>query len=194
MEKFNPTHNDSRNIKGIKLIIGIGNPGERYKLTYHNAGLLFISFIRENRRGRLHFKTHKSGKFSYTRLDGTIIAHPLTFMNSSGNAVLKAMKFFGIKPEEILIVHDDSDILLSKYKICFGRGAAGHHGISSIIELTGTKSFWRLRIGIRKAALWKTKKAGSFVLKKINPSDRKKITELFGEIAVKLGLSAELTA
>lgn len=213
MKKFNPPQpNDLRKIKDInsvlrrrsektktsfhfhspsatiKLIVGIGNPGEKYEFTHHNTGLLFISFINENNKERLNFKTYKSGEFSYAKLGDIFIAHSLAFMNNSGGAIFGIMKFLNVKPKEVLIVHDDSDILLGKYKICFGRGAAGHRGISSIIERIGTKSFWRLRIGIRKTVLGEVKKAGSFVLKKISRDDRKKFAELFREISVKLNL------
>jgi len=102
-------------------------------------------------------------------------------MNESGKAVKEAVKYFRAKPEEILIIHDDSDIELGKYKISFGRGSAGHQGVESIIKSLGTKNFWRLRIGIRRT---KRKKAGEFVLKKITPADKLVWERLFSDLKI----------
>ena len=86
-------------------------------------------------------------------------------MNRSGAFVEKTLNKHKIKPEELIVVHDDSDIELGKYKISFGRGSAGHNGVQSIINTLKTKDFWRLRIGIGKISDQKTK-AEEFVLKK----------------------------
>jgi len=149
------------------LIIGLGNPGKKYEKTYHNAGFLFIDYL--------------TGK---NPADDLILLKPTTFMNESGKSVKEALKRFSVKPEEILVVHDDSDIELGKYKISFGRNSAGHRGVESIIKSIGTKNFRRLRIGIGKISnikkdppgiLRKQKlkrmKAGELVLKKINKKD-----------------------
>ena len=123
MAKVNP--------REIKLIIGLGNPGKEYEKTYHNVGFLAIDFLAKNLPIA---KLVKSG----------------SYMNQSGLFVAKASKKYGAKSDQIMIIHDDADIELGKYKISFGRGSAGHRGIDSIIKSLGTKNFWRLRIGIRK--------------------------------------------
>jgi len=150
---------------GIKLIIGLGNPGKEYEKTYHNVGFLAIDFLAKNPPAA---KLLKSGGY----------------MNQSGSFVAKASKKYGVKPDEILIVHDDSDIELGKYKVSFGRGSAGHRGIDSIIKSLGTKNFWRLRIGIgrqianREAQIVK-RKAKEFVLKKITKKDLEILEQVF---------------
>ena len=126
----------------IKLIIGIGNPGKKYERTRHNAGFLFIDELE-----RLKIKI--------------TLAKSQSFMNESGRAVVDLIKFYHptgdlpkgdkIKPENILIVHDDIDILWGNYKFSFGRSSAGHKGVESIIKSLKTKNFWRLRIGIQPA-------------------------------------------
>ncbi len=105
-------------------------------------------------------------------------------MNKSGKAVAEAKKRFKVKSEEILIIHDDSDIELGKYKFSFGRGSAGHKGIESIIKALKTKNFWRLRIGIRSkkvglSAEARRAKAEDFVLKKITKKDLLIFNEVF---------------
>lgn len=149
----------------FKLIFGLGNPGKEYRETYHNVGDLFVKFLKE----KTEAKTLCAGETK-------------TFMNEIGKDVLKAMKKSKIKPDEILIAHDDADIELGKYKISFGRGAAGHKGVESIIKLLGTKNFWRLRIGIGKKTAGRKKRAGEFVLKKITKNDLEKTENVFDQI------------
>lgn len=159
----------------FKLIIGLGNPGEEYKNTYHNVGFLFVDYLNRCQVSGVRCQILKSN----------------VYMNQSGNFVRLALKKYKTKPEELLIVHDDSDIELGKYKISFGRGSAGHHGVESIIKSLGTKNFWRLRIGIRKAGLPAEAyraKAGKFVLKKITPADRITLEQVFKAVEVKLRL------
>src|SRR3989344_5947031 len=171
----------------VKLIIGLGNPGKEYVKTYHNAGFLFVNFIKEI---DINIKALKTD----------------TYINQSGQFVKKALKALKYKPEELLIAHDDSDIELGKYKISFGRSSAGHKGVESIIKELKTKNFWRLRIGIRETslpvglsakALASTKarraktglpaearraKAGEFVLKKFNKKNFEILNKTFEEI------------
>ena len=128
-------------------------------------------------------------KFNNDDKENIIFVKPLTFMNESGKAVLAAMRYFSakdkkIKPKEILIIHDDADIELGKIKLSFGQGAAGHHGVESVIKNLKTKNFWRIRIGIRpKTPNDKNqapkKKAGGFVLEKITPADKLVLERLF---------------
>ena len=152
------------NTEKIKLVIGLGNPNLNYANTYHNVGHLFIDFLTKNLK--LKAQSLKSE----------------VYMNMSGNFVSKELKKRGLKTNELLIVHDDSDIELGKYKLSFGRGAAGHHGVENIIKAFGTNKFWRLRIGIRK----KTGKAEGFVLKKISAADKKILNEVFSKIILYL--------
>ncbi len=116
----------------IKLIVGLGNPGKEYEHTRHNAGFLFIDILENNLKNKK-----------------IILAKTQAFMNKSGAAILSLMKFYKIKPENILVVHDDIDILWGKFKLSFGRSSAGHKGVESVIKSLKTKNFWRLRIGIQ---------------------------------------------
>ena len=167
--------------KKIKLIIGLGNPDTEHKNTYHNAGFLFIDYSeesplvksfppKEDRPTVEKFKVIKSEEY----------------MNNSGKFVVKAAKKAGAKPEEILIAHADSDLEIGKYKIDFGRGAGGHHGIESVQQHLKTNDFWRLRIGIRPANETTRQKAEEFVLKKISSNDKKILGSVFEEIILRL--------
>ncbi len=149
-----------------KLIIGLGNPDKKYANTYHNAGHLFIDYLQSQM---------PDIKCQVSKTD--------VYMNESGKFVAKEMKKSGAKPKELLIVHDDSDIAVGSYKLSFERGAAGHHGIESIMEAIKAKNFWRLRIGIRPANEKVRQKSEKFVLKKISAVDKKILEEVFAKAA-----------
>jgi len=102
-------------------------------------------------------------------------------MNESGGFVKKMLRKKGVRPEALLVIHDDSDLNLGSFKLSFGRGSAGHKGAESVIRTLGTKDFWRLRIGIRPI-VGRRKKAGEFVLKKISAKDKKTLESVFAEI------------
>lgn len=172
-----------------KLIVGLGNPGKDYQNTYHNIGCMFLDYLFDSAK----FKVYKN--FEYLKIGNVVVVKPLTFMNESGAAVASAVRYFKAKTNELLIIHDDSDIELGKYKISAGRGSAGHKGVKSIIKAVGTKDFARLRIGVRreanppslnlpagKAGLRRAR-ASDFVLKKISKIDRLLLNSAFERIA-----------
>ncbi len=170
-----------------KLIVGLGNPGDVYENTYHNVGRLFLAYLTKN----AEMKTARG--FEYAKVGNNAFVRPLHSMNQSGNAIFTAMKYFKLKPEQMLVIQDDSDIELGKYKISFGRGSAGHKGVDSVIKAIGTKNFSRLRIGIRPKANPPSSKlrrarAGDFVLKKISKDNLRVIEKLYPLIRVNLAL------
>ncbi|OGZ01607.1 MAG: hypothetical protein A3A43_01725 [Candidatus Liptonbacteria bacterium RIFCSPLOWO2_01_FULL_56_20] len=162
-----------------KLIVGLGNPGLRYRHTYHNAGLLALDHLAKI-TDAAQFQPITSRGFSYVRVRETILIRPLVLMNRAGDAVAAAMRHFRVKPEETLVMHDDADLMVGEYRFAFGRGAAGHHGVESIVARIGTTHFSRLRIGIRTDAALPRKKAGEFVLRKISGADMKTLYGVFG--------------
>ena len=104
-------------------------------------------------------------------------------MNRSGHSVTRLLRQYGAKPEELLVIHDESDIPLGQMKLAFGRGAAGHRGVLDVIRALHTNRFFRLRIGIRPLGDFahpkERTKAGAFVLNKIAPRDRETLTAAF---------------
>ena len=153
----------------FKLIVGLGNPDSKYQNTYHNVGHLFIDYLEKN----------------YTLSPKSHTLKSDVYMNESGKFVAKELKKSGAKPEELLIIHDDSDIEIGNYKLSFNRGAAGHHGIESIMATIKKNNFWRLRIGIRPKQKEGAPrlKAEKFVLKKISSADKKILENVFREAA-----------
>lgn len=130
----------------MKLIAGLGNPGKEYEKTRHNIGWRVLNDLAGS------FKFEKKFNAEITELGAgkakLIFAKPQTFMNNSGVAVAAIAKFHKIKPENIIVIHDDMDLAFGKIKISFGSRSAGHNGVQSIIDSFDTNEFYRIRIGI----------------------------------------------
>jgi len=149
----------------FKLIFGLGNNDPQYQNTYHNVGFLTIDYLEKKQPGA----------------DAKLLKNP-GYVNEAGKYLKKAAK--GIKPENLLVIQDDSDITIGEYKLVFGRGAAGHHGVENIMAVLKTQNFWRLRIGIRPPQEKIRQKAEKFVLKKISPAHQKILNEVFEKAAL----------
>lgn len=132
------------------LIVGLGNPGNKYTKTRHNVGFLVVSALAE--KYGLKFKNQPKFQ-SYIAEGGlqeekVILAMPMTYMNNSGLAVSSLAQFYKIKIENIIVIHDEIDLPLGKMRVSFGASSGGHNGVASIIRDLGRKNFIRLRIGI----------------------------------------------
>lgn len=132
------------------LVVGLGNPGSEYENTRHNAGFIAADAI--IRRYNFSKETKKFDALvsqGIIESEKTIILKPQTYMNLSGNAVLKASSFYKINPNNIIVIHDDLDLEVGKIKIKLGGGTGGHNGLKSIDSHIG-KEYIRIRIGIGK--------------------------------------------
>lgn len=156
----------------IKLIIGLGNPGKEYEYTRHNVGFLFIDELEND------FKI-KNLKSKITVLKSK------TFMNESGKSVVSLLKSYKVAPQNTLIVHDDIDILWSKFKFSFGQSSAGHKGVESVIKALKTKNFWRLRVGIHPTQNTKVR-ADKIILKKFTEKEMRELKETIKKTVSKL--------
>ena len=132
----------------MKLIVGLGNPGKEYDNTRHNVGFMAL----DNYLGDVQFKTKENYSIYEKEINGekVMFLKPLTYMNDSGIAVRKVMDYYKIKLEDVLIIYDDMDFEVGKFKIKKNGSSAGHNGIKSIIQCLGTENFRRVRIGISK--------------------------------------------
>jgi PTH1 family peptidyl-tRNA hydrolase len=181
------------------LIVGLGNPGKEYEKTRHNAGFLFVDYFREKYREKFSFDDWRSckrlksetsyGKFKKQRI---VLLKPQTFMNLSGEAVAAAVKYYKLSPEDIIIVHDDIDLALGKYKISKNSSSAGHNGAQNIIDLLGTKDFTRIRIGVENRGDKKPASSADkiptekYVLGKFASAEMKVISKILPEISKEL--------
>ena len=135
----------------IKLIVGLGNPGDKYTDTRHNTGEWLIERLARRFNVSLNPEIKFFGKTARTLVNGKEVRLlvPTTFMNLSGKAVGALASFYRIKPEEILVIHDELDLLPGTAKLKQGGGHGGHNGLKDIVaQLGNNNNFYRLRIGI----------------------------------------------
>ncbi len=132
---------------GIRLVIGLGNPGPEYDGTRHNVGFGLVDRIAKERDLKWERNSNFKAKTAGSPSDG-VFAKPLTYMNLSGNAAARLARFYMLKPEQILVVYDDVDLPIGRIRFRANGSAGGHNGIKSIIEYLGTNEFPRLKIGI----------------------------------------------
>jgi PTH1 family peptidyl-tRNA hydrolase len=131
----------------IKLIVGLGNPGAEYAATRHNVGFWLVDQLAH---GTLKLESRFQGLVGKTRIGGHDIwlLEPQTFMNRSGQSVGAFARFYRILPAEVLVVHDELDLLPGTAKLKLGGSTGGHNGLKDISAVLGTQDYWRLRIGI----------------------------------------------
>lgn len=134
----------------IRMIVGLGNPGAEYEATRHNAGFWLADHVADDLRAGFNQEKAFHGWVAKGRFDGQqiVVAKPNTFMNRSGQSVGALMRFFKLSPEELLVLHDELDLLPGQAKLKQGGGHAGHNGLRDIQAVLGSPTFWRLRIGI----------------------------------------------
>lgn len=136
-------------MSGIKLFVGLGNPGEKYASTRHNAGFWWVDQVAAATNSKLALEAKFfgiAGKLNPTS-DSWLIK-PTTFMNASGKAVAALANYYKISPAEILVIHDELDLPAGSIKMKFGGGHGGHNGLRDIHAALGTADYWRLRVGI----------------------------------------------
>jgi len=168
------------------IIVGLGNPGEKFKNTRHNVGFMALDKIKE-KNDFPDFGLSK--KFQAEISEGSwnndkvVLAKPQTFMNGSGKVVKLLVNYYKPTENGLVIVHDDIDILIGKVKFSKDSGSAGHKGVQSIIDVLKRKDFARLRIGILPQK-GKPQKTDEFVLQKFSQKEKEvieKIIEFIGE-------------
>lgn len=148
----------------IKLLVGLGNPGERYRNTRHNVGFEVADSV----AAALYADFREHSKYLLARAGDVSVVKPSTFMNLSGEAVASLSAKRGFKPEEILVVCDDFALPLGKVRLRRGGSAGGHNGLKSVIGAVGG-GFARLRVGV--GPLPDGKDASDFVLERVSRSD-----------------------
>jgi PTH1 family peptidyl-tRNA hydrolase len=150
----------------MKLIVGLGNPGAKYKKTRHNIGFRVIDSL------------------DPTRDKKVILFKPDTFMNNSGRAVKRGLKYSGLKTKDLIVIHDDVDLPFGTIRISKNSSSAGHKGVQSIIDELKTKDFTRVRIGIRPDYEIDTTE---FVLKNFTKDEEKQLPEIIKKAADEVG-------
>lgn len=135
----------------MKIIVGLGNIGQKYQNTRHNTGFILLDRLAYNKNSNWSENKKLSSKICRLNSD-TIFVKPQTFMNKSGKAVSKVLSYFkDSSTEDLIVVHDDVDLEFGEVKMQKGRSSAGHKGVQDIIDKLRTSDFWRFRVGVGKS-------------------------------------------
>ena len=165
-----------------KLVVGLGNPGEKYLTSKHNVGFIVLDEL----VGKDGWEKDTTCNILYKLSDDIEYIKPQTMMNLSGKSVLCLKNKQDLEPRNIIVIHDDVDIASGEWKISFGSGDGGHNGIKSIISSINTKDFIRIRIGIAPISIFGNKKRParieSFVLKNLSSKNLEKIKEISKDV------------
>ncbi|MBR3176108.1 aminoacyl-tRNA hydrolase [Candidatus Saccharibacteria bacterium] len=168
----------------MKLIIGLGNPGNQYNFTRHNSGFLTLDF---------YFKLYKLSWGAkprlgaiYGRKDGVLFIKPQDYYNESGRAVREYMRFYKIPTSDILVICDDFNLEFGKIRYRSSGSAGGNNGLKSIISALGTEEFARVRIGTGNDELRKKIGDTDFVLSKFTPEEKKELPDILSEVVEKI--------
>ena len=161
----------------IKLFVGLRNPGPEYEATRHNAGFWWVDAVARELKTSLSMDKGYHGLVARTSVRGQTVwlLEPQTYMNASGKSVASLARFFKIQPAEILVAHDELDIVPGQVKLKFGGSHAGHNGLRDIHAQLGTDDYWRLRIGVGHPGV--KSEVVNWVLKKPAPEHRNAIEE-----------------
>ena len=173
----------------IRLIVGLGNPGPEYEATRHNAGFWLADHLADDLHTSFTLEKPFFAWVARARHEGgnIVLAKPITFMNESGRAVGALARFYKLSADEILILHDEMDLLPGSVKLKFGGGHAGHNGLRDIQAALGTPKFWRLRIGTgHPRSLGLNRSVIDFVLHPPRKQDMPGITDVINRCRVVL--------
>lgn len=157
----------------MKFIVGLGNPGPKYQNNRHNVGHMMIDYVDQVQRSKFKNQSYNL-KFKVIKTD--------CYMNESGKFVKKTIENCKLKIENLIVVHDDLDIPLGKFKIQKGTGPQLHNGIESIEKAIGTKDFWRIRIGVDNRPLTGNIDGETYVLNNFTPEEIKIVNQTFPRI------------
>lgn len=162
----------------MKIIIGLGNPGEKYIGTRHNVGFEIIDKLKTDLNFP-EFEFNKKFNAEISTNKEIALMKPQTFMNLSGESVQNFLSFYKLSQDDILVIHDDKDIALGEYRLATDSSSAGHNGVQNIIDKLGTQKFKRIRIGV---GVETDLLSDVFVLQKFSDDELEKIKDVLKKV------------
>ena len=160
----------------VRLVVGLGNPDKEYEKTRHNIGFMYLDYLYGSDKFKLNKKFNAYEYITDISGEKVIFIKPLSYMNLSGEVVVKYVQYYKIDIGDILVIQDDLDLAVGRYKLMFKHGDGGHNGIKNIISNLNSKEFLRLKIGISKNTYIDTK---DYVLGKFSGEELKIINNTF---------------
>ena len=164
----------------MKLVVGLGNPTKEYENTRHNIGFMYLDFLLGKNSFTLNKKFNSLEYEKNINGEKILFIKPISYMNLSGEVVIKYVNYYKINVNDILIIQDDLDLPVGKYKLMFNHGDGGHNGIKNIISNLNSKEFLRLKIGISKNNYIDTK---DYVLSKFSKEELELLNDSFNELS-----------
>jgi PTH1 family peptidyl-tRNA hydrolase len=178
----------------MKIIVGLGNPGEQYKNTRHNIGWLLLDEL----LGEVSWQENKKFSALVYEQGDCLFVKPLTFMNNSGQAVQKILDYYKLRPKTLgllakkdqslndvlTVIHDDLDLNFGEHRLASDSGSAGHRGVQSIINQLKTKKFNRLRLGIKTDMVKTHIPPDKFVTQAFTKEERPQLTKIFSQFSL----------
>lgn len=174
----------------MKVVVGLGNPGEKYANNRHNAGFVVADALAE----KYEVATWES-KFGalIAKADGLLLVKPQMFMNKSGEVVSEIVNFYKVSTADLWVIHDDLDLTLGEYKIQAGIGPKVHNGVNSIEALLSKTDFWRVRVGIDNRPVGEARTPGEdYVLSDFTEEEKRVTDEVIGNVVKNLILALKL--
>jgi PTH1 family peptidyl-tRNA hydrolase len=176
----------------MKIIVALGNPGEKFKKTRHNIAWLALDYY----LGDVKWQENKKFNSLVYKQDDLLFVKPLTYMNNSGHSVLQVLNYYKLIPknlglfnkknydlqDSLLVIHDDVDIEFGKFKLSYNSSSGGHNGIKSILNYLNTQKFNRLRLGIKNDLLRTVIPTDKFVLQNFNKQELNDLNNVFKQI------------
>jgi PTH1 family peptidyl-tRNA hydrolase len=160
---------------GLRIIVGLGNPGPTYAGNRHNLGAIVVDTLAEQLSERFKSGARNRADVIETRIAGNrvVLVKPRSYMNESGGSVSTVLKFFKVEPAQLIVVHDELDIPFDSIRLKVGGGNGGHNGIRDIDRALGTKEYARVRVGIGRPP--GRMEVADFVLRDFAPAERKEL-------------------
>jgi len=186
-------------VEPLTIVLGLGNPGSRYRDTRHNIGFRVVDRLAERRAVRLRAAGPLSGRAWIAEHRGAagrlVLAKPRPYMNRSGRAAVAICRHFDAALDSLLVIYDDADLALGRIRIRTDGGAGGHNGVRSLIEVFGSGGFGRVRLGVRGAARFEME-LSDYVLERFEREEQPIVDDLveLGAAAVDVSLEYGLQA
>jgi PTH1 family peptidyl-tRNA hydrolase len=174
----------------MKLIVGLGNPGFLYARNRHNVGFMGVSHLARMQKIRFDRKQGQARTgLGYIAGQRVVLARPQTYMNASGESVSALMRKLNVSPADLIVIHDDLDLPVGKIRLRLGGSSGGHKGIDSIIARTGSRDFYRVRVGIGRPDIKESAPAAreeaviNYVLSDFTPEEKKLIEQTLPSVS-----------
>lgn len=163
----------------MRLLVGLGNPGEQYVATRHNIGFLFLDYLAQRHGISLKNESKWEAEAGRGSLWGepVFLLKPQTYMNRSGQAAGKVARFYRLAPEDLVVFHDEIDLPFGTARVARGRGAGGHNGVRSLMDHLGSRDFLRFRIGVGRPP--GERAAAGYVLAPFSVEERQGFSDIF---------------